>query len=136
MSEHGEIRVMIVDDSVVLRGLVAQALETDPLVQIVEKASNGQEAPERLASRDVEMPVMDGITALPPITQRFPQIIPPKVDPSNVGTETPRSENNDLPPARSNDPESRPAAQSIRTRTTPVRSCLFVYQVRRWHEPR
>jgi two-component system, chemotaxis family, protein-glutamate methylesterase/glutaminase len=66
------VRVMVVDDSAVIRGLISKALETDPGVRVVHSASNGQMAVE-IATRsnievvvlDIEMPVMDGITALP-----------------------------------------------------------------------
>ncbi|MHA1537536.1 MAG: protein-glutamate methylesterase/protein-glutamine glutaminase [Alphaproteobacteria bacterium] len=69
---QGKIQVMVVDDSVVVRGLIVRALETDPGIEIVESVGNGQIAVDRLAKRpvdvvvlDIEMPVMDGLTALP-----------------------------------------------------------------------
>lgn len=68
----GKIRVMVVDDSVVVRGLIVRALETDPSIEIVGSVGNGQLAVERLQRHpadvvvlDIEMPVMDGLTALP-----------------------------------------------------------------------
>jgi two-component system chemotaxis response regulator CheB len=73
------VRVMVVDDSAVIRGLISKALETDPGVKVVSTASNGQMAVE-VASRsnvevavlDIEMPVMDGITALPKLLAARP----------------------------------------------------------------
>ena len=66
------INVLIVDDSALIRRLLAKALEGQSDIKVVGMASNGQEAID-IASRggidvivlDIEMPVMDGITALP-----------------------------------------------------------------------
>ena len=67
------IRVMVVDDSAVVRGLVSRMIESDPDISVVASAGNGQIAVNTLARRkdidvillDIEMPVMDGLTALP-----------------------------------------------------------------------
>ncbi len=66
------VRVMIVDDSAVVRGLIARQLETDPGVAVVARAANGraalmelERAPVDVIVLDLEMPVMDGMTALP-----------------------------------------------------------------------
>ena len=64
------INVLIVDDSALIRRLLAKALEGQSDIKVVGMASNGQEAID-IASRggidvivlDIEMPVMDGITA-------------------------------------------------------------------------
>jgi len=65
-------RVMVVDDSAVVRGLVTRFIEQDPDMQVVASVGNGQRALDQLARAnpevvvlDVEMPVMDGLTALP-----------------------------------------------------------------------
>jgi len=67
----GRIRVLVVDDSVVIRRLVTQALEQDPLLEIVGSASNGAIALQRVSqlnpdvmTLDVEMPDMDGLQFL------------------------------------------------------------------------
>ncbi|QHW34164.1 EAL domain-containing protein [Paenibacillus rhizovicinus] len=64
-------RVLVVDDSAVMRTLIQSILEQDPQFLVVGTASNGQEAIERIAellpdlvTMDVEMPVMDGVSAL------------------------------------------------------------------------
>ncbi len=65
-------RVLVVDDSAIIRGLLARALEADPAIKVVETVANGQLAvaaakhhsPDVIVL-DIEMPVMDGITALP-----------------------------------------------------------------------
>ncbi|MGA2739904.1 MAG: chemotaxis response regulator protein-glutamate methylesterase [Bryobacteraceae bacterium] len=65
------IRVLVVDDSVVIRRLVTHALSEDPALEVVGAASNGAIALERIAqlnpdviTLDIEMPEMDGLTVL------------------------------------------------------------------------
>ena len=65
-------RLMVVDDSAIVRGLLIRSLEADPDVTVVASASNGEIALAALGRHDVEvvildieMPVMDGLTALP-----------------------------------------------------------------------
>ncbi len=72
VSSANPIRVMIVDDSAVIRGLTARILEADNEIQVVASVGNGKLAVTNLARYDVdvivldiEMPVMDGLTALP-----------------------------------------------------------------------
>jgi two-component system, chemotaxis family, protein-glutamate methylesterase/glutaminase len=66
------VRVMVCDDSTVIRGAVARMLDADPAIQVVARVANGQLALDELKRTpvdvlvlDIEMPVMDGITALP-----------------------------------------------------------------------
>lgn len=75
-----QIHVMLVDDSAVIRGALTRIIETDPAIRVVSSLSNGEMAITAAASKkphiiilDVEMPVMDGITALPKILQASPQ---------------------------------------------------------------
>jgi two-component system chemotaxis response regulator CheB len=63
---------MVVDDSAVVRGFIVRMLESDPAFEIVATCSNGQTAVLQVARLkpdvvilDIEMPVMDGLTALP-----------------------------------------------------------------------
>ena len=65
------IRVLVVDDSAVMRRLVTQALVSDPTIDVVATANNGEVALQRiqhyqpdLVTMDVEMPVMNGIDAV------------------------------------------------------------------------
>ena len=76
---HPRIRVMVVDDSAIVRGLIVQMLETSPEIEVVARASNGQVALAEmdrieidLIVLDLEMPVMDGMTALPLILAKQP----------------------------------------------------------------
>lgn len=64
----GKIRVLVVDDSVVARRVVSEALGSDPEVQVVGTASNGESALEAilrlkpdLITLDVEMPGINGL---------------------------------------------------------------------------
>lgn len=66
-----KIRVLVVDDSAVVRRIVSEELWADPEIDVAGTASNGQIAIARmtqvcpdLVTLDVEMPDMDGLTAL------------------------------------------------------------------------
>ena len=72
-------RVMICDDSAVIRGAISRMLEADPGVQVVARVANGQMAVDELKRTqvdvlvlDIEMPVMDGLTALPLLLRADP----------------------------------------------------------------
>ncbi len=73
------IRVMLVDDSAVVRGLISRALTSDSDIEVVTTAANGSAA-ITLAERytpdviilDIEMPIMDGMTALPELLKISP----------------------------------------------------------------
>jgi two-component system, NarL family, response regulator LiaR len=75
------IRILVVDDHIVVRrGLIAM-LETEPGMQIVGEAANGAEAVEQarklvpdVVLMDLVMPVMDGIEATRQIKQEMPSI--------------------------------------------------------------
>ena len=62
-----KIKVLIVDDAIVVRILVGNTLSKDPELELVGKAENGKVALEQIASLkpdvvllDIEMPEMDG----------------------------------------------------------------------------
>jgi two-component system, chemotaxis family, protein-glutamate methylesterase/glutaminase len=72
-------RLMVVDDSAVIRGLLTRSLEADPEVSVLVSASNGEMALAALKRYDIEivildieMPVMDGLTALPKLLAAKP----------------------------------------------------------------
>ena len=74
------IRVMVVDDSAVVRGFIVRILEAEPGIDVVATCSNGQIAVQQAARLvldviilDVEMPVMDGLTAVPKLLAANPQ---------------------------------------------------------------
>ena len=65
-----EVRVLIVDDSVVVREILKRMLESDPGIRVVGMAANGSEAIELtaqlkpdLVTMDLVMPGMDGMEA-------------------------------------------------------------------------
>ena len=70
-------RVLVCDDSLVIRGAIARALRAETGIEVVASVCHGQAAidavrahldrgtPIDVAVLDIEMPVMDGMTALP-----------------------------------------------------------------------
>ena len=82
----GRLRVMLCDDSATVRGALARVLETDPGIEVVARVGDGRQALAALDAvpasaraevvlLDLEMPVMDGMTALPLILRREPKPI-------------------------------------------------------------
>lgn len=73
------IRVLLVDDSAIVRGLIARGITEDKQIEVVGTAANGEAAVALVADRkpdiivlDIEMPVMDGMTALPLLLKASP----------------------------------------------------------------
>jgi two-component system chemotaxis response regulator CheB len=78
---HHRIRVMVADDSAVIRGLISRALESEGDIEIVASVPEGraavaalQRAPVDVVVLDVEMPIMDGLTAIPLILKAVPSV--------------------------------------------------------------
>jgi len=74
------MRIMVVDDSVVIRGLTARWLE-EAGHKVVATCNNGRVAVDQIARAkpeivllDIEMPEMDGITALPLLLAKCPGV--------------------------------------------------------------
>ena len=70
---------MVCDDSLAIRGAIARMLEADPGIHVVARVANGQAALDELKRTpadvlvlDIEMPVMDGMTALPLLLRADP----------------------------------------------------------------
>ncbi len=75
------IRVLVVDDSVVIRRLVTHALEPEPDLEVVGFAANGGIALSRIpqvnpdvVTLDIEMPEMDGLETLRHLRREHPEI--------------------------------------------------------------
>lgn len=75
------VRVMVVDDAVVARGLMARWIDEDPALAVVGTARTGKLAVEQVAALapdvivlDIEMPDMDGLTALPLLLKERPGV--------------------------------------------------------------
>jgi DNA-binding NarL/FixJ family response regulator len=80
-TESFTIRLLIVDDQVLIRQGLKAMLELEPDLQVVGDAENGKAALELVAAlqpdvvlMDVQMPEMDGRTATKLITQNFPDV--------------------------------------------------------------
>ncbi|HJZ54258.1 MAG TPA: chemotaxis response regulator protein-glutamate methylesterase [Gemmataceae bacterium] len=76
-----KIRVLIVDDAVVFRRLVAEELSADPAIEVVGTAANGKIALARLTQvnpdlviLDIEMPELDGLATLREIRKTHPKL--------------------------------------------------------------
>jgi two-component system chemotaxis response regulator CheB len=76
-----KVRVLIVDDAVVIRRLVADALSADPALEVVGTAANGRIALAKLPQvnpdvviLDVEMPELDGLATLREIRKMHPKL--------------------------------------------------------------
>ncbi|WP_338663684.1 chemotaxis-specific protein-glutamate methyltransferase CheB [Pararoseomonas sp. SCSIO 73927] len=74
------VRVMICDDSATVRGILARLLGADPAIEVVARVGDGRQALDALAAArpdvvllDLEMPVMDGMTALPLLLRAEPR---------------------------------------------------------------
>lgn len=76
-----KIAVMVVDDSLVIRGLISRMLSGLDGIEVVASAGDGAQALKRLSTMavdvvilDIEMPVMDGLTALPQMLAMKPKL--------------------------------------------------------------
>ena len=74
-----KVRALVVDDSGFFRRRLVEILDSDPSIEVVGTAANGQEAINQalalkpdVITMDIEMPVMDGITAVREIMARRP----------------------------------------------------------------
>jgi two-component system chemotaxis response regulator CheB len=76
-----KIRVLVVDDAVVFRRLIAEELNKDPALDVVGTAANGRIALARMSQvnpevviLDVEMPELDGLATLKEIRKSYPKL--------------------------------------------------------------
>ncbi|WP_417451557.1 protein-glutamate methylesterase/protein-glutamine glutaminase [Kordiimonas sp.] len=77
----GPYRVMVVDDSAIIRGFLCRYLSEDADIEVVTTANNGAVALRQLQAHnievvvlDIEMPEMDGLTALPRMIELIPDL--------------------------------------------------------------
>src|SRR3954452_9480677 len=75
------VRVVVVDDSVVIRRVLTDILAADPAIEVAGVASNGKLGLDKIRAvkpdiviLDIEMPVMDGLTTLPLLRAEFPAL--------------------------------------------------------------
>jgi two-component system chemotaxis response regulator CheB len=74
-----QIRVLVVDDSAFMRRAIERLVAQDPRITVIGSAADGMEAVKRalelrpdVITMDVEMPRMDGVTAVAEIMQSIP----------------------------------------------------------------
>lgn len=74
-----KIKVLIVDDSEIVRNVFSTVLSRDPAIQVIGEAADPYEARDKIVSLkpnvvilDIHMPRMDGITFLKKIMKHFP----------------------------------------------------------------
>ncbi|MDZ7962958.1 MAG: response regulator transcription factor [Aulosira sp. DedQUE10] len=73
------IRILLVDDQFLIRQGIKSLLESNPQMQVIGEAENGQRALEAISElqpdvvlMDIRMPVMDGVAATGAIAQQYP----------------------------------------------------------------
>ena len=76
-----KIRVLVVDDSVVIRRIVSDIVSSDPALEVAGIAANGRMALDRIPrvnpdiiTLDVEMPEMDGLQTLKELRKTYPKL--------------------------------------------------------------
>ncbi len=76
-----KLRVLIVDDAVVVRKILSDALAADPEIEVAGFAANGRIALQKIpqvnpdiVTLDVEMPEMDGLATLKAIREQYPKL--------------------------------------------------------------
>ncbi len=79
MSDPSPIRILAADDHPLVRAGLVSFLGTEPGLQVVAEAGNGEEALEKyrevrpdIVLMDLSMPLMDGLTATRAIIEEFP----------------------------------------------------------------
>jgi two-component system chemotaxis response regulator CheB len=74
-----KIKVLVVDDSAFMRKAISNMIDSDPSLEVVGTARDGEDGISKIASLkpdlvtlDIEMPRMDGLTALKIIMEKMP----------------------------------------------------------------
>ncbi len=77
----GKIRVLVVDDSVLVRKVLTDVLAEDPSIELVGSAANGKIALQKIPqcnpdiiTLDIEMPEMNGIETVRKIRESYPKL--------------------------------------------------------------
>ena len=82
--QGNKIKVLVVDDSALMRQFIGDILRTDPRLEVVGTARDGKDALAQIktlkpdiVTMDVEMPVMNGLEALEEImkTSQMPVVM-------------------------------------------------------------
>ncbi|TAN59463.1 chemotaxis response regulator protein-glutamate methylesterase [bacterium] len=74
-----KIRVLVVDDSLLMRKIISDGINSDPALEVIDKARNGKEALEKIFSLkpdvvtlDINLPIIDGISVLEEVMKKQP----------------------------------------------------------------
>jgi two-component system chemotaxis response regulator CheB len=74
-----QIKILVVDDSLLMQRVLTDLLQSDPQVQVIGTARDGQEALQKIntlqpdvVTLDIEMPRMNGLTAIRKIMESTP----------------------------------------------------------------
>ena len=77
--KNAQIRVLVIDDSIFMRTLISDMLNSDPEIEVMDTAKDGKEAIEKLSkirpdciTLDLVMPGWDGLTTLEHIMAEYP----------------------------------------------------------------
>jgi len=77
--KNAQIRVLVIDDSIFMRTLISDMLNSDPEIEVIDTAKDGKEAIEKLSkirpeciTLDLVMPGWDGLTTLEHIMAEYP----------------------------------------------------------------
>ncbi|MGB3272325.1 MAG: response regulator, partial [Xanthobacteraceae bacterium] len=80
-AQQDMVRVMVVDDSAVIRGLVSRWIEAERDLSVVASVRTGRDAVNQIERAapdvvvlDIEMPDLDGLSALPLLLAKLPQL--------------------------------------------------------------
>ena len=78
MSEN-KVKIVVVDDSFLMRKIITDAINSDPALEVVYKAKNGSEGLQKIlelkpdiVTLDINLPIMDGLTVLKEIMRKQP----------------------------------------------------------------
>ena len=81
-TRHEKLRVMVVDDSVVIRGMISRWIGAEPDMEVAASLRTGLDAVNQIerinpdvAVLDIEMPELDGISALPQLLAKKRNLI-------------------------------------------------------------
>lgn len=76
---HKKIRVLIVEDSFLMRKVIGDAINADPALEVIYKAKNGKEGLEKIlelkpdiVTLDINLPLLDGIGVLKEVMKKQP----------------------------------------------------------------
>jgi len=77
--KNAQIRILVIDDSIFMRTLISDMLNSDPEIKVIDTAKDGKEAIEKLSkirpdciTLDLVMPGWDGLTTLEHIMAEYP----------------------------------------------------------------